>query len=132
MSSLHYKMNEDLLKDVRDSTLIFSERTLTVPVMDYRPFKSNLISTCKYNAITFLPKNLFIQFQKLANIYFLIVAVLQSIPEISNSDGIPNILLPLSLVLTVSAVRDILEDRKRKKSDAEENSRITQRLNING
>ena len=68
------------------------------------------------------------QLKKLVNIYFLIVAVLQTLPETSNSGGIPNILLPLSLVLTVSAGRDLLEDRKRRKSDNEENRRTTQRL----
>lgn len=121
-------MKEDLLKEHRESTILFTERTIIVPVPNHQLYCPNLISTCKYNAITFLPKNMFIQFQKLANIYFLLVAALQAIPEISNSGGIPNILLPLSLVLTVSAVRDLLEDRKRKKSDSEENSRITQKM----
>ena len=32
----------------------------------------NKISTSKYNFITFLPKNLFEQFSKLANLYFLV------------------------------------------------------------
>ena len=122
------KMKEELLRDRKESTIIFNERILKLPIQDYRLYKPNKISTCKYNILTFLPKNLFIQLQKLANIYFLIVAVLQSIPEISNSDGIPNILLPLSLVLTVSAVRDLLEDRKRRRSDLEENSRTSLKM----
>jgi phospholipid-transporting ATPase len=75
--------------------------------------------------ITFLPKNLAEQFQKLANVYFVIIAILQSIPDISNSGGVPNILLPLGLVLTISGIKDLLEDRKRKKSDEEENNRKT-------
>jgi hypothetical protein len=40
------------------------------------------------------------------------------------SGGIPNILLPLTFVVVVSAVKDALEDSKRKKSDREENERL--------
>ncbi|OMJ67067.1 hypothetical protein SteCoe_35873 [Stentor coeruleus] len=125
-------MKELLMPDRKESTILFSERRINLPIQNQELYKSNKISTCKYNAITFLPKNLFIQFQKLANIYFLLVAVLQSIPQISNSNGIPNILLPLSLVLTVSAIRDILEDKKRRKSDKEENSRICLKMTTTG
>lgn len=121
-------MKENLVPEHGESTINFKERRLKLPIHDHRIYKTNLISTCKYNALTFIPKNMFIQFKKLANVYFLIVAVLQSIPEISNSDGIPNILLPLSLVVLVSAVRDLVEDRKRKKSDLEENSRVTMKI----
>ena len=32
----------------------------------------NKISTSKYTCLTFLPKNLMLQFSKLANIYFLV------------------------------------------------------------
>jgi hypothetical protein len=40
-------------------------------------YKSNAVSTTKYNLITFLPKNLFEQFQRIANLYFLVIAILQ-------------------------------------------------------
>lgn len=63
------------------------------------------------------------QFQKSANIYFLAIAILQSVPQISVTGGIPNILLPLTFVLTVSAIKDLFEDIKRSKSDKEENMR---------
>ena len=39
--------------------------------------KNNAVSTYKYNIITFLPKNLFEQFQRLANAYFLVLLILQ-------------------------------------------------------
>ena len=100
-------------------------RRIPVPKQEPSPFLGNSISTCRYNAVTFLPKNLWYQFQRLANVYFLVIAVLQVIPEISVSGGIPNILPPLIFVLGVSAVKDALEDLKRKKSDREENNRKT-------
>ncbi len=40
-------------------------------------FKSNEIQTSKYNVVTFLPKNLFFQFMKFSNIYFLMMAMLE-------------------------------------------------------
>jgi phospholipid-transporting ATPase len=109
----------------RATTVHFEERKIDIP----RPlgvyFMKNRIDTCKYNALTFLPKNMWEQFHKIANAYFLIVAVLQAIPEITVSEGIPTILLPLFFVLAASAVKDMLEDLKRRKSDTEENNRKT-------
>ena len=46
-------------------------------------FKDNRIDTTKYNIFTFIPKALLLQFVRLANIYFLICAILQCIPIIS-------------------------------------------------
>lgn len=107
----------------RPSTTKEKDRNFNIPPLLYQKFEPNTITTCKYNALTFLPKNLWHQFQKLANVYFLIIAILQVIPEISVSGGVPNILLPLAFVLTVSAGKDLLEDLNRRKSDKEENNR---------
>ncbi len=41
----------------------------------YEKYTNNTISTTQYTVITFLPKNLFQQFQKAANFYFLVLAV---------------------------------------------------------
>jgi len=83
----------------------------------------NYISTSKYTWYNFVPKILYEQFSKMSNIYFLIIAVLQCFPEISNADGKPIILLPLSVVVIVNSIKDFYEDWKRKKSDDEENNR---------
>jgi phospholipid-transporting ATPase len=110
-----------------DTLIQQGERVIELPVPQPNPFITNEISTCKYNALTFIPKNLWQQFHKLANVYFVCIAVLQVIPQISVSNGIPNILLPLSLVLTVSAIKDLAEDLKRRRSDKEENNRTVKR-----
>lgn len=39
------------------------------------------------------------------------------------SGGQPNILLPLMIVVGVSAIKDLLEDMKRRRADKEENER---------
>ena len=87
--------------------------------------QTNKISTSKYTKFNAIPKILFEQFSKMANIYFLIIAFLQMIKEISNADGKPVILLPLSVVVLVNGIKDFYEDWKRKLSDDEENSKKT-------
>ena len=84
-------------------------------------FKNNTISTTKYNVITFLPKALLYQFIRLANIYFVFIAIIQSIPIISPL-GAATAIAPLVFVLTVSLIREAVEDLKRRKLDNEQNS----------
>lgn len=88
------------------------------------PFASNGISTTKYNIATFLPKNLFEQFQRIANAYFLIMSILATIPAISPVSPITS-WAPLIFVLSVTAIREAMEDIKRGKSDTELNFRNT-------
>jgi len=85
----------------------------------------NTISTSKYNMVTFLPMSLFDQFSRVANIYFLLIAILQLIPDISNTNDEPLQLIPLSFIVFVSMVKDAFEDYKRHKSDFEENNKDT-------
>ena len=89
------------------------------------PSEKNKIHTSKYNWTNFFPKLLMIQFSRIANIYFLIIAILQSFRDLSYSDGLPLILFPLSFVITLNGIKDLYEDFKRKKSDTEENNKIT-------
>ena len=48
-------------------------------------YANNFICTSKYTVLSFLPKNLFEQFRRLANSYFLSLLVLQVIIEIQQS-----------------------------------------------
>jgi len=59
----------------------------------------------------------------MANLYFLILSLLECIPSISDSGGVPVLLVPLLFVVIISMIKDLLEDAKRKKSDKEENIR---------
>ena len=86
---------------------------------------NNSISTSKYNVATFMPMNLFEQFSKVANMYFLLIAILQVIPDISNTNGQPLQLIPLGFIIFVSMLKDAFEDYKRHKSDHEENNKET-------
>jgi phospholipid-transporting ATPase len=82
-------------------------------------YASNYISTTKYSALSFLPFSLWNQFKNLANIYFLIIAILQSLP-LSPLTPITAI-VPLAAVLTISMVREAIEDCVRNRSDRKVN-----------
>ncbi|XP_066209607.1 phospholipid-transporting ATPase IC isoform X3 [Saccopteryx leptura] len=84
--------------------------------------KSNAIKTYKYNAFTFLPMNLFEQFKRAANFYFLVLLILQAIPEITTLAWYTT-LVPLLLVLGVTAIKDLVDDVARHKMDNEINNR---------
>ena len=84
-------------------------------------FKDNKISTTKYNALTFLPKALLYQFIRLANVYFVFIAIIQSIPIISPL-GAASAIAPLVFVFTVSLIREAIEDLKRRALDNEQNA----------
>ena len=73
---------------------------------------NNKIDTTKYNIITFLPKALIIQFVRLANIYFLVSAILQCIPQISPLEPATAV-VPIIIVLSVSIIREGIEDCNR-------------------
>ncbi|XP_065797299.1 probable phospholipid-transporting ATPase IM isoform X2 [Muntiacus reevesi] len=90
-------------------------------------YKDNRIHTSKYNILTFLPINLFEQFQRVANAYFLFLLILQLIPEISSLTWFTTI-VPLVLVVTMTAVKDATDDYFRHKSDNQVNNRQSEVL----
>ncbi|GAB4836197.1 Alanine--tRNA ligase [Ancistrocladus abbreviatus] len=91
-------------------------------------FAGNSIRTSKYTIITFVPRNLFEQFHRVAYIYFLIIAILNQIPQLAVF-GRGASILPLAFVLLVSAVKDGYEDWRRHKADRVENNREALVLN---
>ncbi|CAL9707658.1 unnamed protein product [Knipowitschia caucasica] len=90
-------------------------------------YATNAIKTCKYNFFTFLPLNLFEQFQRIANVYFLILLGLQLIPAISSLSWFTTV-VPLFLVLTFTAGKDAIDDINRHRSDNQVNNRKVQVL----
>uniref|UniRef100_A0A3B5BMY6 Phospholipid-transporting ATPase IC n=1 Tax=Stegastes partitus TaxID=144197 RepID=A0A3B5BMY6_9TELE len=68
-------------------------------------YTNNAIKTSKYNIITFLPLNLFEQFTRLANAYFLFLFCLQLIPRVSSLSWFTTA-VPLILVLSITGVKD--------------------------
>ncbi|KAM3938334.1 phospholipid-transporting ATPase IC-like [Leptodactylus fuscus] len=85
-------------------------------------YSGNAIKTYKYNPLTFLPLNLFEQFKRAANAYFLVLLILQTIPQISTVSW-STTLIPLLLVLGITAIKDLVDDIARHKMDNEINNR---------
>ncbi|XP_008293336.1 probable phospholipid-transporting ATPase IA isoform X5 [Stegastes partitus] len=110
-----YEKTEDTsektsLADQEDARLIH----LNQP--QFTKFCSNRVSTAKYNVITFLPRFLYSQFRRAANAFFLFIALLQQIPDVSPT-GRWTTLVPLLFILVVAAVKEIIEDLKRHNAD---------------
>lgn len=97
------------------------------PVNASHKFVSNHVSTAKYNIITFLPKFIFEQFSKYANLFFLFTAILQQIPNVTPTNRYTTI-VPLGIVLMVSAIKELVEDYRRRMSDRGLNYSKTQIL----
>lgn len=88
-----------------------------------RRYTSNQNVTSKYTILTFLPRNLFEQFRRVANIFFLAIAILQFFPKFSTiSPGL--VILPLLAVLAITAAKDGYEDIKRHQADHKVNHSI--------
>eukprot|EP00095_Tigriopus_kingsejongensis_P008981 maker-scaffold570_size134912-snap-gene-0.9 protein:Tk08981 transcript:maker-scaffold570_size134912-snap-gene-0.9-mRNA-1 annotation:"phospholipid-transporting atpase id" len=84
--------------------------------------KNNNIKTSKYSFLTFLPLNLFEQFQRLANFYFLCLLILQLIPVISSLTPVTTF-VPLVGVLLLTAIKDAYDDLQRHRTDNQVNNR---------
>lgn len=85
---------------------------------------SNTITSSKYTIYTFLPKQLRAQFSKLANCYFMVVAIMQLIPSWSTT-GKYTTIVPLCIFMSISMAREGYDDWKRHGHDKEENNKLT-------
>lgn len=96
------------------------------PLIDGRtgkPYAKNTIRSSRYTLWSFFPRQLFAQFSKLANFYFLLVAVLQMIPGLSTTGSYTTI-IPLMFFVCVSMAKEGFDDLRRYRMDKEENARI--------
>uniref|UniRef100_A0A8C0GQ82 Phospholipid-transporting ATPase n=1 Tax=Chelonoidis abingdonii TaxID=106734 RepID=A0A8C0GQ82_CHEAB len=98
--------------DVSEKTSLADQeevRTVFINQPQLTKFCNNHVSTAKYNIITFLPRFLYSQFRRAANAFFLFIALLQQIPDVSPT-GRYTTLVPLLFILAVAAVKEIIED----------------------
>ncbi|XP_004295474.1 PREDICTED: putative phospholipid-transporting ATPase 4 [Fragaria vesca subsp. vesca] len=88
-----------------------------------KPYKypKNYVSTTKYSIVTFLPKAFFEQFRRVANLYFLLAAVLSS-TYLAPFNRI-SVIAPLVFVVGVSMIKEAVEDWHRFLQDLNVNSR---------
>lgn len=79
-------------------------------------FASNQVLTAKYTLYNFVFKNLLEQFRRVANLFFLLIVILQFFPQFTTiNPGVA--MLPLLAVLGITMLKDGYEDIKRHQSD---------------
>lgn len=76
-------------------------------------YRGNYVSTTKYTAANFIPKSLFEQFRRVANIYFLVVAFVSFSP-LAPFKAV-SVLIPLLFVIGATMVKEAVEDWRRRK-----------------
>ncbi|KAI7829948.1 PRMT5 arginine-N-methyltransferase-domain-containing protein [Kickxella alabastrina] len=82
--------------------------------------KSESNSHSQITLVSFVPKNIFEQFRRAANIYFLFLLILQFIPAVTT--GMPGLsALALFTIVLLTMLKDGYEDSKRSASDKEAN-----------
>ncbi|XP_040056467.2 phospholipid-transporting ATPase VD isoform X2 [Gasterosteus aculeatus] len=91
----------------------------------FNSYKGNAICTTKYTWLTFIPMNLFEQFHRAANLYFLFLVLLNWVPVVEAFQK-EITMIPLVVVLTVIAIKDALEDYRRYLFDRKVNNNMVQ------
>lgn len=96
-----------------------------------QPYMSNRIRTSRYTAWNFLPRQLLYQFSRLANAYFLIIAILQMIPGFSTTGRFTTI-IPLMVFVCLTMAKEGYDDFRRYRLDKAENNRKAKILRPGG
>uniref|UniRef100_A0A8C0SFK1 Phospholipid-transporting ATPase n=2 Tax=Canis lupus familiaris TaxID=9615 RepID=A0A8C0SFK1_CANLF len=94
-------------------------------------YPRNVINNQKYNFFTFLPGVLFNQFKYFFNLYFLLLACSQFVPEM-RLGALYTYWVPLGFVLAVTVIREAVEEIRCYVRDREVNCQVYSRLTARG
>lgn len=109
----------------KDGRHILLDPTRREPLIDERttqPYVQNWIRSTRYSAWNFVPRQLVAQFSKLANFYFLVISILQMIPDLSTT-GKYTTIVPLLFFVFLSIAKEGYDDLRRYRLDKAENNR---------
>ncbi|KAF2627442.1 phospholipid-translocating P-type ATPase [Macroventuria anomochaeta] len=109
----------------KDGRHILLDPTRREPLIDERttqPYVHNWIRSTRYSAWNFVPRQLVAQFSKLANFYFLVISILQMIPDLSTT-GKYTTIVPLLFFVFLSIAKEGYDDLRRYRLDKAENNR---------
>ncbi|KAH0076572.1 phospholipid-translocating P-type ATPase, partial [Aureobasidium melanogenum] len=109
-------------KDGRHIDLDASRKTTLLDERTGKAYITNHIRSSRYTAWNFVPRQLFAQFSKLANFYFLCVSILQMIPGLSTT-GTYTTIIPLLFFVALSMGKEGYDDLRRYRLDKTENNR---------
>ena len=107
----------------KDGRHIIVDRNRREPLMDERTsrkYVKNTITSRRYTLYNFVPRQLFAQFSKLANFYFLCVSIFQMIPGLSTTGSYTTI-VPLAFFVIISMAKEGYDDLRRYRLDRAEN-----------
>ena len=108
-------------KDLRNLASNLPYEGLEKAKQPNRFFPGNAIKTTKYTLFLFIPMNLFEQFHRLANIYFVGLAILNFVPVVNAFQ--PEVaLIPICVIISLTALKDAWEDFRRYQSDRKRNN----------
>lgn len=110
-------------EDGRHIPIDSSRQTTLIDARTGHAYIDNFIKSSKYTIWNFLPRQLFAQFSKLANFYFLTVSILQMIPGLSTT-GRYTTFAPLMFFVSLSMGKEGYEDLRRHRLDKAENNRM--------
>lgn len=110
-------------KDGRHLDLDVNRKDAPIDERTGRAYVNNIIRSCRYTLWNFLPRQLFAQFSKLANFYFLCVSILQMIPGLSTTGNFTTI-VPLAFFVAISMAKEGYDDLRRYRLDKVENNKI--------
>lgn len=108
-----------------------SSRTVLVGQRQPTRFPQNAVSNAKYEPWTFLPVTLYNEFKFFLNMYFLLVALSQIIPQL-RIGYLSTYVVPLAFVLAVTLGKEAWDDIARRRRDAEANSEAYTVLRFGG
>ncbi|KAF7583915.1 phospholipid-translocating P-type ATPase, flippase family protein [Clavispora lusitaniae] len=127
---LHGEINQELQRRAGefDESHLGDERYVSPRNNSKKTFVSNAISNAKYNPVTFIPVILYEQFKFFFNLYFLLVALSQIIPQL-RIGYLSSYIVPLAFVLTVTMMKEAGDDIARRRRDMEQNNEQYEVLN---
>ena len=96
--------------------------TRNIDIGQYPPprYPANAISNAKYTPWSFLPRTLYNEFSFFINLYFLLVALSQTIPDL-RIGYLSTYIAPLAFVLVITMGKEALDDIARRRRDTEAN-----------
>ena len=137
-TSRNSKITDESPMGAQEANVDSQSRTIyvNVPVPDEakteegylkQEYPRNKVRTAKYTALSFIPKNLYFQFQNVANDYFLFLIILDFFSIFGGASPGLNA-VPLIFIVTVTAIKDAIEDWRRTMLDTELNNTPVYRL----
>lgn len=104
-----------------DNSALKPPREVLVGQAQRSKYPPNIVSNAKYTPWSFLPRTLYNEFSFFFNIYFLLVALSQTIPVL-RIGYMSSYIAPLAFVVSISLGKEALDDIGRRRRDAEANS----------